>query len=167
MSRRQQGGRHCVSAKAETPLSKSCTAPLGLGRAFLKIKRERLAEKASRAPELVVIQPLNREWICHKCGESGDLLIMENPGPACMRCAGLDGLVFLPSGGALLTRRAKANGGRFAVVVRFNRRRRHYERQGLLVEPQALTQAQDALQSAARLRDNDPERALHQTRRPL
>jgi len=27
-------------------------------------KRERLVEKASRAPELVVIRPLNREWTC-------------------------------------------------------------------------------------------------------
>src|ERR1700719_1564928 len=30
-------------------------------------KRERLAEKASRAPELVVIQPLNDAWTCHRC----------------------------------------------------------------------------------------------------
>ncbi len=29
-------------------------------------KRERLAEKASRAPELVVVQPLNTEWKCHQ-----------------------------------------------------------------------------------------------------
>jgi len=46
-------------------------------------KRERLAEKASRAPELVIIQPLDREWTCHNCGGSGGLLIMENPGPSC------------------------------------------------------------------------------------
>jgi len=31
-------------------------------------KRERLAEKASRAPDLVVFQPLNAEWTCHRCG---------------------------------------------------------------------------------------------------
>ncbi|HMI95090.1 MAG TPA: hypothetical protein VK479_01170, partial [Micropepsaceae bacterium] len=34
-------------------------------------KRERLAETASRDPELVVIQPLNTEWACHRCGGSG------------------------------------------------------------------------------------------------
>jgi hypothetical protein len=33
-----------------------------------KGKRERLAAKASRAPELVVIQPLNDAWKCHQCG---------------------------------------------------------------------------------------------------
>lgn len=101
-------------------------------------KRERLAEKASRAPELVVIQPLNHDWKCHRCGGSGDLLIMENPGPACLRCAGLDDLEFLSAGDALLTRRVKAKSPRHAVVVRFSKTRRRYERQGLLVEPQAL-----------------------------
>ncbi|MPZ57947.1 MAG: hypothetical protein GEU91_15900 [Rhizobiales bacterium] len=105
-------------------------------------KRERLAEKANRAPELVVIEPLNDEWKCHRCGGSGNFLIMENPGPACLRCAGLDDLEFLPAGDALLTRRAKAKAGRYAVVVRFSHSRRRYERQGLLIEPQALAQAQ-------------------------
>jgi hypothetical protein len=104
-------------------------------------KRERLAEKASRPPELVVVQPLNAEWRCHRCGGTGDLLMMENPGPACLRCVGLDDLAFLPAGDALLTRRAKAKSTRYAVVVRFSKTRRRYERQGLLVEPQALADA--------------------------
>ena len=104
-------------------------------------KRERLAEKASRAPELVIIQPLNTDWKCHRCGGTGDLLMMENPGPACLRCVGLDDLAYLPAGDALLTRRAKAKSTRYAVVVRFSRTRRRYERQGLLVEPQALADA--------------------------
>jgi hypothetical protein len=110
-----------------------------------KAKRERLAEKASRAPELVVIQPLNDAWKCHRCGGTGHLLMMENPGPACLRCVGLDDLEFLAAGDALLTRRVKAKSARFAVVVRFSKSRRRYERQGLLVEPQALTEAQREL----------------------
>jgi len=101
-------------------------------------KRERLAEKASRAPELVVIQPLNDAWTCHRCGGTGNLLVMENPGPVCLRCVGLDDLEFLPAGDALLTRRAKAKSPRHAVVVRFSKSRGRYERKGLLVEPQAL-----------------------------
>jgi hypothetical protein len=105
-------------------------------------KRERLAETASRAPELVVIQPLNTEWVCHRCSGSGDLLMMEAAGPACLRCVGLDDLEYLPAGDALLTRRAKSKSSRHAVVVRFSRTRRRYERQGLLVEPQTLTDAQ-------------------------
>ncbi len=105
-------------------------------------KRERLAEKASRAPELVVVQPLHTEWKCHRCGGAGDFLMMEDAGPACLRCVGLDDLEFLPAGDALLTRRAKARSARCAVVVRFSRARGRYERQGLLVEPGALADAQ-------------------------
>jgi hypothetical protein len=104
-------------------------------------KQERLAEKASRAPELVVVQPLNTAWTCHRCGGTSDFLMMENPGPACLRCVGLDDLEFLPAGDTLLTRRAKAKSARYAVVVRFSRSRRRYERRGLLVEPQALADA--------------------------
>ena len=105
-------------------------------------KRERLAEKSSRAPELVVVQPLNREWKCHRCGGASDFLMMEDPGPACLGCVGLDNLEYLPAGDALLTRRAKAESARYAVVVRFSRTRGRYERQGLLVEPRALADAQ-------------------------
>lgn len=101
-------------------------------------KRERLAEKTSRAPELVVIQPLNTEWTCHRCGGTGGLLMMENPGPACLRCAGLDDLEFQAAGDALLTRRVKAKSTRHAVVMRFSRSRGRYERQGVLIEPRAL-----------------------------
>ena len=114
-------------------------------------KRERLAEKASRPPELVVIQPLNKEWKCHRCGkQKGDLIIMEQPGPVCMPCTGLDDLEFLASGDALLTRRAKAKSTRHAVVVRFSRARRRYERQGLLVEPRALAEAERGIAEQAR-----------------
>jgi hypothetical protein len=105
-------------------------------------KRERLAKKASRAPDLVVVQPLNREWKCHRCSGTGDLLIMENSGPACLRCVHLDDLEFLPAGDALLSRRVKAKSTRWAIVVRFSRSRRRYERQGLLVEPQAVADVQ-------------------------
>jgi hypothetical protein len=108
-------------------------------------ERERLAKKASRAPELLVVQPLNTEWTCHRCDGTGDLLMMETPGPACLRCVGLDDFVYLPAGDALLTRRAKAKSTRYVVVVRFSRTRRRYERQGLLVEPRALADARRGL----------------------
>ncbi len=111
-----------------------------------KRKREGLAEKASRAPELVVVQPLNSEWTCHRCGATGNFLMMENPGPACLGCVGLADLEFLPAGDALLSRRVKAKSTRCAVVVRFSRSRRRYERQGPLVEPLALADAQRELE---------------------
>jgi hypothetical protein len=104
-------------------------------------ERSRLAERQSRAPDLVVISPI-KDWTCAACGGSGDLLIMEGPGPHCMTCAELDHLVFLPAGSAALTRHAKAHSGLSAVVVRFSRSRRRYERRGILVEEDALARAQ-------------------------
>jgi hypothetical protein len=109
--------------------------------ALTEKKRERLVEKA-KAPELVVIWPRNDDWKCHRCGGSGDFLMMENEGPACLPCVGLGDLEFLGAGDAKLTRRAKAKSARHAVVVRFSRTRKRYERQGLLVEPQALKEAE-------------------------
>jgi hypothetical protein len=67
---------------------------------------------------------------------------MENSAPVCMQCAEMDHLVFLPSGDSGLTRRAKRASRLSAVVVRFSRTRRRYERQGILVETDALEQAE-------------------------
>lgn len=104
-------------------------------------KRERLAERQSRPPELVVISPI-KDWTCTACGGTGDWLIMEEAGPLCLRCADMEHLVFLPSGDAALTRRAKKKSRLSAVVVRFSRTRRRYERQGILVEEAALEDAE-------------------------
>jgi hypothetical protein len=104
-------------------------------------KRDRLAERQSRPPDLVVISPL-KDWTCSHCSGTGDFLIMQDAGPVCLRCASMAHLVFLPSGDAGFTRRAKQASELSAVVVRFSRSRKRYERQGLLVEPAALKQAQ-------------------------
>lgn len=104
-------------------------------------KRKRLAERANRAPDLVVISPL-KDWTCATCSGTGDLLLMQDDEPLCMSCAGMDHLVFLPAGDAKVTRRAHQASDLCAVVVRFSRTRKRYERQGLLVEPTALTEAQ-------------------------
>ena len=69
-----------------------------------------LSERQSAAPYLVVISAL-REWAYTACAESGDLLIMERPGPLCLGCADLDHLVFLAAGDAALTRPAKKASG--------------------------------------------------------
>ena len=92
-------------------------------------KRERLAERQSRPPDLVVISPL-KDWTCTTCSGTGDLLIMQDAGPVCLSCAGMDHLVFLPWGDAGLTRRARRASELSAVVVRFSRSRKRYERQG-------------------------------------
>ena len=122
-------------------------------------KRERLAERHSRPPDLVVVSAV-KDWTCAVCdSEDGGWLIMEDPGAVCMACADMDHLVFLPSGDAALTRRATKNSRLSAVVVRFSRARKRYERQGILVEEDALERAeQECLadeQVRARRRERD------------
>lgn len=105
-------------------------------------KRARLTERQSRPPDLVVVSAV-KAWTCSLCStEDGGLLIMEDSGPVCMGCADMGHLVFLASGDAALTRRAKAASRLSAVVVRFSRSRGRYERQGILVEEGALERAE-------------------------
>lgn len=63
---------------------------------------------------------------------------MKDTSPVCLRCVGMDHLVFLPAGNAGLTRRAYRTSELSAVVVRFTHSHKCYERQGLLVESAAL-----------------------------
>jgi hypothetical protein len=119
----------------------------------------------SKAPDLVVIEPLN-QWACAGCGGSGSLLFMEEGEPLCMGCAELDHLVFLPAGNAALSRRAKQASRLAAVVVRFSRSRKRYERQGILVEEAALEQAEMQCladeDARARRRERDRRRRADQ-----
>jgi hypothetical protein len=105
-------------------------------------RRERIVERQAAPPDLVVVQPV-KDWTCAECGETGDLLIMDDQGPLCLTCADMDHLVFLAAGDAALTRRAKKASTLSAVVVRWSRTRKRYERQGLLVEEPALEQAEE------------------------
>jgi hypothetical protein len=101
-------------------------------------KAERLRVVMDQPPDLVVVAPLN-EWTCAGCSTTGnDLLLMQDDEPHCLRCVQLDHLVFLPAGDAKRTRQAHRASRLTAVVVRFSRTRKRYERQGLLVEPDAL-----------------------------
>jgi len=125
-------------------------------------QRERLTARQSKPPDLVVVLPL-AEFTCAGCRRTdADMLIMESSGPVCLTCADLDHLVFLPAGDAALTRRAKQASRLSAVVVRFSRSRKRYERQGLLVEEAAVEQAEQQClsdeEARARRRERDRQR---------
>ncbi|MFJ2826022.1 DUF2293 domain-containing protein [Streptomyces sp. NPDC087263] len=92
---------------------------------------------------LLVIQPLKKRQ-CAEC-RTGPLalLVLEEGAPRCLDCADLGHLVFLPRGDTALTRRSREGSTLSAVVVRFNRRRSRYERQGALVEEAALARAEE------------------------
>lgn len=108
------------------------------------------------SPRLVIIQPI-RDWACAECGGTGDLLRMDDAGPLCLTCADLEHLVFLPAGDAALTRRAMKASSLSAVVVRWSRARKRYERQGVMVEDLALVLAEEQCLSDkdARMRRRD------------
>jgi hypothetical protein len=83
---------------------------------------------------------------------------MDDAGPLCMACADLDHLAFLPAGDTALTRRATKASGLSAVVVRWSRSRKRYERQGVLVEEHALAVAEQQCLSDADARARRRER---------
>src|SRR3989337_2154007 len=87
------------------------------------------------------------EASCDECGEelgrSAWITLVENKGAMCLACADLDHLVFLPSGDAALTRRARKHSTLAAVVLKWSRARKRYERQGLLVGILALERAEE------------------------
>jgi hypothetical protein len=83
-------------------------------------------------------------------------------GAHCLTCADLDHLTFLPPGDATLTRRARKYSTLAAVVLKWSRARKQYERQGLLVEEQALERAEaeclNDAEARARRRAREAER---------
>ena len=100
-----------------------------------------------------------------KCGECGEELgrqawitLEEKKGALCLACADLDELVFLPTGDAALTRRARKHSVLSAVVLKFSRARGRYERQGLLVEEDALAKAEAECLADAEARARRVER---------
>src|SRR5258708_5612322 len=115
----------------------------------------------ARSDEIVVFW-IRRDTTCSDCGEElgkGRFLRLEAGKPLCLPCADLDHLVFLPSGDAAVTRRARRSSTLNAVVVRFGQTRRRYERQGLLVEEEALARAERESLSDAESRKRARERA--------
>ena len=88
----------------------------------------------------------SRESTCAECGEELGpktlITFAKNKESLCLECADLSHLVFLPAGITALTRRAKKSSNLHAVVLKWARPRRRYERQGLLVEEAALEQAE-------------------------
>ncbi len=102
---------------------------------------------------------------CSECGEElgrgAWITLVENKGALCLSCADLEHLTFLPSGDSALTRRARKHSTLSAVVLKWSRTRKRYERQGLLVEAQGLEEAeQECLaDSDARARRREREAA--------
>lgn len=110
--------------------------------------QEKLKKKLDAEPELVVFINF-RPSHCAQCNKEqgkGTIIYVEEGQSYCMKCAGFNDLVLLPSGNAALTRTTKKYSPTNLVVVKFSRTRKRYERQGLLVEEKALQQAAEELE---------------------
>jgi len=99
---------------------------------------------------------------CTECGQEifrGGFFLPEKPDRLlCLDCADLDELEFLPSGDAALTRRAGKHSAVSYVVLRFSRNRKRFERQGTLVQPEAIELAQAECKADEGLRRERQER---------
>jgi hypothetical protein len=112
-----------------------------------------------KADDLLVISPV-KAFTCADCGTTeADLMRLEDDAPHCLECVDLDHLVFLPSGNTALTRRARKGSTLSAVVVRWSRARKRYERQGVLVEQPALELAEVQCLADEDVRARQRERA--------
>ncbi len=102
------------------------------------------------------------EATCDECGEQlgrkAWITLTPDREALCLSCADLDHLVFLPSGDAALTRRSRKHSKLAAVVVRWSTARKRYERQGLLVEEQAVDRAEEECLADEELRARRRER---------
>lgn len=87
-----------------------------------------------------------RDSTCDECGANlghGAWITLNQKHDAlCLSRAELDHLVFLPSGNAALTRRAAKHSDLAAVVLKWSRARKRYERQELWVTSAGLELAQ-------------------------
>ncbi|GAA0458031.1 hypothetical protein MUK72_15685 (plasmid) [Halococcus dombrowskii] len=97
--------------------------------------------------EEIVFQIRSRDSSCDACGEELGpgrqiRLVSDQSGENrahCLSCAGLNDLVFVPTGDHRLSRRVRTRSDRQAVVVQWARAREQYERQGYLVEEPVLS----------------------------
>ena len=103
-----------------------------------------------------------REAVCGSCGRNlgskAWITLDPEQGALCMHCADMDHLVFLPSGDAALTRRARKHSSLPAIVLKWSRARKRYERQGIVVEEEALARAEEECLQDADLRQRRRER---------
>jgi hypothetical protein len=120
------------------------------------------AHPDSGKPDEIKVFISSRESTCEHCGKvmenGGWITLVGEAGARCLACADLDELVFLPSGNTALTRRARAHSALSAVVLKWSRSRKRYERQGLLVQEPALARAEGECLADAEIRERRRER---------
>lgn len=114
-------------------------------------------------PDDILVFWIRNESTCGECGKElwpgSSVFLDKEKNALCLECADLDHLLFLSRGDAALTRRARKYSILSAVVLEWSRARKRYERQGLLVEEEALDKAEQECLADADARARRRERA--------
>lgn len=108
----------------------------------------------------ILVFIISHDAVCADCGETlaGGMIRPHGEGVLCMDCADLGHLEFLPRGNTAVTRRAGKHSKLKAIVLKWSRRRKRYERQGILAEAEAIDRAERECEADA------PERQRRQER---
>ena len=100
---------------------------------------------AEKRQDLLVFILTRASSICGECErelyKGSFVRLQDEKGALCLGCADMDHLEFLPRGNVAVTRRSAKNSTLRAVVVKWSRTRRRYERQGILAEADAIDRA--------------------------
>lgn len=107
-----------------------------------------------------------KESICSECKENLNakayIFLNREKVVLCLSCADLDHLDFLQPGDKALTIRAKKYSKIHAVVLKYSHARKRYERQGLLVQKEAIEKAEQECLNDADYRER---RRVHENKR--
>jgi len=109
----------------------------------------------------ILVFIVRRDTKCAECGGElwkGSFLHLEKDKALCLSCADLDHLEYLPSGDPALTRRSTKHSKIHAKVLKWSQTRKRYERQGILVETNAIEQAMEECEVDAQIRELRRER---------
>ena len=153
----RRSSERALARGVPAPSEKSVTAIMH----GIKLVREPIVKSQRKGNQEIKVFISNRESTCGECGEdlgSKAWITLAGKGALCLTCADLDHLIFLPSGDAALTRRARKYSTLSAVVLKWNRARKQYERQGLLVESQGLEKAEGECLADSEVRERRKER---------
>jgi hypothetical protein len=110
----------------------------------------------------IVVFSVSRDTACAECGRElfrGSMIMLNKErNPLCLTCADLDHLEYLSRRNATLTRRASKHSRLRAVVVKWSTTRKRYERQGVLVDPEAVQKAEAECFEDAEWRERQRDR---------
>ena len=107
-------------------------------------KNKKTSKKESKD---IIVFVSSKETKCDDCAQlisKNEFIKLTRERKAyCMACSDLDHLIFLPSGDACISRRARKYSILNAIVMQWSKSRRRNERQGILAEEDAITKAEE------------------------